>query len=182
VVSDDDRESARDFLSRRGPGPFVAVQLRAADRYRDYPHMEAVVEGLAERCHVLVFSDRPISGFRHDRVTRVYGLELRHAFAIVSECDVVLAPDSSFLHLAGALDIPCVALFGPIDGRLRTADYPRCETLDASDVHPCLPCWRDEFTKCRVTEGRRSQCMADIDPQRVVSRVLGAVPGFRKED
>jgi hypothetical protein len=38
----------------------------------------------------------------YDRVTRVHGLELRQAFAVVSQCDVVLAPDSSFIH-----QMPC---------------------------------------------------------------------------
>lgn len=172
IVSDDEREFARRFLSQTGAGPFVAVQLQAADRYRDYPHLESVVKSLAEQCDVLVFGDRPFSGFEHDRVTRVHSFGLRQAFAVVSQCDAVLAPDSSFIHLAGALDLPCVALFGPIDGRMRTQDYPRCITLDASDVHPCMPCWRDELTKCRVTDGRRSQCMADIDPRKVAHTTL----------
>jgi ADP-heptose:LPS heptosyltransferase len=172
TVSDDERKFARAFLSQKGSGPFVAVQLQAADRYRDYPHLETVVKSLSEHHDVLVFNDRPFSGFDYDRVTRVHGLELRQAFAVVSQCDVVVAPDSSFIHLAGALNLPCVALFGPIDGRMRTQDYPRCITLDASDVHPCMPCWRDEFTKCRVTEGRRSQCMADIDPRKVVQTTI----------
>jgi ADP-heptose:LPS heptosyltransferase len=172
VVSDDERKFARNFLSDKGSGPFVAVQLQAADRYRDYPHLETVVKSLSEHCDVLVFGDRPFSGFDYDRVTRVHGLDLRLAFAIVSQCDVVVAPDSSFIHLAGALNLACVALFGPIDGRMRTQDYPRCVTLDAADIHPCMPCWRDELTKCRVTDGRRSQCMADIDPRKVIQTTL----------
>jgi ADP-heptose:LPS heptosyltransferase len=172
VVSDEEREFGRAFLRQRGTGPFVAVQLQAADRYRDYPHLESVVKSLAEHCDVLVFGDKPFSGFEYDRVTRVYGLELRKAFAVVSQCNVVLAPDSSFIHLAGALNLACVALFGPIDGRMRTQDYPRCVTLDASDIHPCMPCWRDELTKCRVTDSRRSQCMADIDPRKVIQATL----------
>lgn len=172
VVSEDEREFAREFLSHRGSGPFVAVQLQAADRYRDYPHLEAVVKALAEHCDVLVFNDRQFSGFEYERVTRVHGLELRQAFAVVSQCNAVLAPDSSFIHLAGALDLPCVALFGPIDGRMRTQDYPRCITLDAANIHSCMPCWRDEFTKCRVTDGRRSQCMADIDPRKIVQTTI----------
>ena len=56
VVSDDEREFARDFLSHKGSGPFVAVQLQAADRYRDYPHLETVVKSLAQHCDVLVFA------------------------------------------------------------------------------------------------------------------------------
>jgi len=179
LVSEEEQEFARSFLSHRGSGPFVAVQLQAADRYRDYPYLETVVKALAEHCDVFVFGDQPFSGFESDRVTRVHGLELRQAFAVVSQCNVVLAPDSSFIHLAGALNLPCIALFGPIDGRMRTQDYPRCITLDASDVHPCMPCWRDEFTKCRVTDGRRSQCMSDIDPRKVVQTTLKEIERCR---
>ena len=38
-------------------------------------------------------------------------------------CDAVLAPDSSMMHAAGTLGIPCVAFFGPFPYRLRTAYY-----------------------------------------------------------
>jgi predicted SAM-dependent methyltransferase len=172
VVSEEERQFAAEFLLQQGPGPFFAVQLKAADSYRDYDHLETVVKMLAGHGRVLVFHEQPFSGFSYDRVTRVHGLDLRRAFAVVSQCDAVLAPDSSFVHLAGALDLPCVALFGPIDGRMRTQDYPHCITLDASAVHVCMPCWRNEFTKCSVTDGPRSQCMADIDPQRVVKTIL----------
>jgi ADP-heptose:LPS heptosyltransferase len=172
VVSEEERQWAREFLNKTAGGPFAAIQLRAADQYRDYPHLESVAKALAERYHVLIFNERPFAGFEYDHVTRVHGLELRQAFAVVSLCDVVVAPDSSFIHLAGALDLPCVALFGPIDGRMRTQDYPRCITLEAKDLHSCMPCWRDEFTKCRVTDGRRSQCMADLDPRRVIETVI----------
>lgn len=178
VIPELERTAARDLLKQCGNGPFVAVQLQTADGYRDYPHMETVVELLAETCDVLVFHDRPFSSCAHPRVTTLHGLELRRALTLAGCCDVVLAPDSSFVHLAGALDIPCVALFGPIDGYVRTRHYPKCKILDASDSLSCIPCWRNEYSPCRMTAGRRSRCMADIEPRKVVELVRGTIQEF----
>ena len=66
---------------------------------------------------------RPTPGIL--RVIQVQGLDVRRAFALASGCDVLVTPDSVFFHLAGALDLPCVGLFGPTDGRVRGQDYPR---------------------------------------------------------
>jgi hypothetical protein len=175
VIPECERADARDFLRRCGSGPFVAVQLQTADGYRDYPHMETAVGLLAETCDVLVFHDRPFRFLEHPRITKLPGLPLRRAMAIAGCCDVVLAPDSSFVHLAGALDIPCVGLFGPIDGQVRTRHYPKCKILDVSDALPCLPCWRNEYSPCRISAGRRSLCMADIAPRKVARVVLEAI-------
>jgi len=50
-------------------------------------------------------------------------LTFRQSAAVAETCDVIVAPDSSMMHIAGALNVPCVALFGPIDYKIRTAYY-----------------------------------------------------------
>lgn len=41
---------------------------------------------------------------------------IRESIAIVSQCDAIVAPDSVFVHVGAALDIPVVGLYGPFDG------------------------------------------------------------------
>ena len=35
---------------------------------------------------------------------------------MISTCDAIVAPDSVFVHVGAALDIPTVGLYGPFDG------------------------------------------------------------------
>jgi len=149
----------------------VGVQLRSDESYRDYPHMPSLVEALSREHAVLVFDDRPIAGLHFPNTVKVEGRTFREAAALVSGCRAVVAPDSAFVHLAGALGLPCVALFGPTDGAVRTGDYPGCRFVDVRNSLPCVPCWRNEVIPCALTGMRGSPCMEQLSTQRVVAVV-----------
>jgi ADP-heptose:LPS heptosyltransferase len=149
----------------------VGVQLRSDEVYRDYPHMRQLVQAISQDKHVMVFDAEEIQGLNGANIVKIGGLGIRQAFALLSGCDAVVAPDSAFVHLAGAFDLPCVALYGPIDGRVRTKHYPRCKFLDVRNTLGCLPCWRNDRIPCKLTNMRTSICMADIS----IQRVLGAL-------
>ncbi len=151
--------------------PVVGVQLQADETYRNYPHMPALVQALSRRFSVLIFDGRPIEGLDFPNVIKVDRYPLREAFALAGGCDVLVAPDSAFVHLSAALKIPCVALFGPIDGQVRTRNYPLCEFLDVRANLGCVPCWRNETIPCKLTNMRSSVCMGDIEVARVVKAV-----------
>jgi ADP-heptose:LPS heptosyltransferase len=94
---------------------------------------------------------------------------MRKAFALAAACDAIVAPDSSFVHLAAALDVPCVALYGPVDGAVRTKSYPRCVYLDVRKKLGCVPCWRNDKIPCKLTNLRTSACLADIAVHDIVT-------------
>ncbi|MEK9137009.1 MAG: glycosyltransferase family 9 protein, partial [Bacteroidota bacterium] len=102
------------------------------------------------------------------RITKVDDLPMRRAFALAAACDAIIAPDSSFVHLAAAFDIPCVGLYGPIDGHVRTQHYPKCRYLDVRKKLGCMPCWRNEQIPCKLTNMRASVCMVDISIDEIL--------------
>jgi ADP-heptose:LPS heptosyltransferase len=173
TVSDAERAWRDQFFADRGlgRGPIVGVQARTDEIYRDPPHMRAIIEALCREARVVVFGSPAIGDIDGLDVIRIHGLDLRRAFAIASGCDALVTPDSAFFHLAGALDLPCVGLFGPTDGRLRGQDYPQAVTLDARRTLRCIPCWRNETTPCGLTGLRPSACLGEIDPDEVVRAV-----------
>ena len=69
----------------------------------------------------------------HDR------LSFRESAAVVATSDAVLAPDSVWTHVAGALGLPAVALYGSESWMLRTRFYRRTFALTSGKC-PLAPC------------------------------------------
>ncbi|MFN0157370.1 MAG: glycosyltransferase family 9 protein [Bacteroidota bacterium] len=155
----------------------IGIQLRSDEVYRDYPQMQQLVNRLVQDYHVLVFDAETIQGYDDERITKIDGLSMRRAFALASACNAIIAPDSSFVHLAAAFDLPCVALFGPIDGHIRTRHYPQCKYLDSKERLGCAPCWRNEQIPCKLTDMRASVCMADISIDDIFNALTEVLQG-----
>ncbi|WP_333994504.1 glycosyltransferase family 9 protein [Burkholderia cepacia] len=170
-VKDDEREWAVEYLRSMNPDglPVIGVQPFAADSYRNWPHMEKMVETLSQKYCVLVFHHEALEGYQFDNVVKVVE-PLRRSIALASLCERLVVLDSSFLHIAAALKIPTIAVFGAISGRLRTKDYPNIQLLAPSKKEfPCYPCWRHEHKPCHLTNGRESICLRSISVDSVVS-------------
>lgn len=70
---------------------------------------------------------------------------IRKLAALLSRCSMVVCNDSGPMHLAAALDIPTVAIFGPTD---HVAWRPMSE--NASVVRRDMPCWPCSAHKCKI--------------------------------
>lgn len=163
------RERERFFQDRGLRGrSVIGVQVRSDEGYRDYAQMPTLVEALSRKHAVLLFHDTPIAGYDFPDTLKVEGRVFREAALLASGCDALLAPDSAFLHLGAALGVPCVGLFGPTDGAVRTADYPSCRFVDARDELHCIPCWRNEVIPCALTGMRASACLGQDVTQRAL--------------
>jgi ADP-heptose:LPS heptosyltransferase len=154
---------------RLGNKTVIGVQLHSDETYRDYPLMEKLVEQLAKKYTVMLFDSEPISGFEFENVIKIQNLSIRRAFALAQMCNIIIAPDSSFVHFAAAFDIPTIALFGPIDGKVRTKHYPKCTYLSSEEILGCLPCWRNEEIPCKLTGMRTSECMKAIQVSKIIN-------------
>ena len=70
---------------------------------------------------------------------------VRELGALLSCCDLVVCNDSGPMHLAAALDVPTVAIFGPTD---HVAWHPLSE--NAAIVRRDMPCWPCSAHKCKI--------------------------------
>lgn len=94
--------------------------------------------------------------------------------SLCSLMDLMIAPDSSVVHISGALDIPCLAVFGNIDPDLRIKYYSSTRTIYPKDELPCIPCY-DFENPCLYYKDMRledqpvgGECMRKIIPERIV--------------
>lgn len=86
--------------------------------------------------------------------------------AAISHCSVVVTNDSGPLHLATALAVPSVSIFGPTDpGRTVIPGASRVLRKD----HACQPCYQRE---CPLRDHR---CMSEISVDEVFDAAVGLV-------
>lgn len=70
---------------------------------------------------------------------------IRELAALLSRCNMVVCNDSGPMHLAAAMEVPTVAIFGPTD---HVAWRPMSE--NASVVRRDMPCWPCSAHKCKI--------------------------------
>ena len=103
-------------------------------------------------------------------------LTFRQSAAVVNGADVFIGSDSALLHIAGALNVPAVGLYGPFPWKLRTAHCPNTVALQGSGA--CSPCFhhasaslRNHFPdKCPSKDKGYCEVLASIDPKRIVAK------------
>lgn len=178
-ISEEEKEFQADFWKRNSleGQAVIGIQLQAAESYRDYPLMRELVRRISVTYPVLIFYSDTTEIPCGPNIFDPGRLPIRKAFALAAGCRAIVAPDSAFVHLAGALDLPCVLLGGPVDGRLRASDYPKCINVDARRHLKCVPCWRNEVIPCKLTGMRTSACMSAI-PVDEVCRALSRLTGL----
>lgn len=99
-------------------------------------------------------------------------LSLAQLIQHISQAKAVVSVDSGLGHLAAALNIPCVFLYGPTSAQL-TGGYGATQRSLASTLH-CSPCMK---SKCNF-QGDRTQfkvqppCFAEITPDKVKMALL----------
>ncbi len=96
------------------------------------------------------------------------GTSIGEMAAVMKRCEWVVANDSGPLHLAGAVGVKTIAIFGPTDYN-RTAplsDNVRIVSKDAK----CAPCMK------RQCPAGHHQCMKDISAEEIYDIIEGPNP------
>lgn len=185
-VSDEEREwAAVTYPKRDETLPRVGIQIEASAPCRSYSmqRLMIIASTLVNRgCDVFLFAAPGRIQNCHWHYTAISDPSFRNACAVLATCDAVLAPDSALCHVAGALSIPTVALYGPFPWQIRTA-YARSITALHGEA-PCAPCFHHVNTKSgnwpkndQCTGPTTGTCAAldAIDPKRIAAKVMSAL-------
>ncbi len=170
IVTEAERATARDRLKLLGisssapligvhPGASHAVRRWDQDRYGEVI-ADLLRDGAAE---LVIFEEKEgdSAGIASSRAVPRVRTGLREMMALIAECDMMVCSDSGPMHIAEALGVPVVALFG---GSRSEWYGPRGEghSVIQVDEMPCRPC----FDACIFSSAR---CMEGISADRVVS-------------
>jgi len=94
---------------------------------------------------------------------------VRGMAALIERCRVFVGNDSGPMHLAAALDVPVLALFGP-GTPARTAPYmPPHRYVALTNNYPCSPCRQEFFSECEPAASGKPMCLESIDVRRAAA-------------
>lgn len=146
-VTDDEATWAR-VAHPRNPGVRrICVQISASAACRSYPQkmFQEFVEKMIKDGWEVFLMGRPgeIKMAAEANMPPTFkiltdGLTFRQRAAVIATSDVVMAPDSSLLHVAGALGVPAVGLFSVFESHLRVAYNPL--TVGINGTGACAGC------------------------------------------
>lgn len=129
---------------------------------------------VAERdCDVVLFgtageatvSNAIVAGLKKQPIDLTGKTSIAELPALLSRCSVFIGNDSGAMHVAGAVGLPIVAIFGPTDPNGTVPVTPRCTVVQQKTY--CSPC----FLRRCPTDHR---CMKAVTPQMVEAATLGA--------
>ena len=184
VVTEREKIWAEETYPRKSGVQRLVVQAEAKARNRCYPEarISAVVDHFSKldgKWEILLVGEpKSLQVEESDRVKNLtaHGTTFRQSCAVLATADCVLGSDSAMIHVAGALDIPAVGLFGPFLSKLRTAYSPSVEGIDGKGA--CAPCFHhvrrgQEFPAHGPCANKGFCVVLDgIAPKKVIDRVV----------
>ena len=151
---------------------------------KNYPHFGAVARqlvALGYQVAIIGGAEDAVALDQAGKLANLCGMPVWDTICAMQFAALAITPDSAFLHAAGALDKPTLALFGPTPP-IWSQPYPRTTALTFANLCRFLPCWAHEEIRppCGVAVNR--PCLADIAPEEVVALALRKLAGTLNEN
>jgi heptosyltransferase II len=93
---------------------------------------------------------------------------LRRLLAVIAEADLFVTNDTGPMHMANALRVPIVAVFGPTEPKATAPFHPPAWVLKKD-----VPCWPCLYRKCPFDH----RCMTTITPEEAFAACAEALGG-----
>lgn len=164
----------RKFQFLGSPLKKVGIQVTASSPVRTYPPSKflPVISHLTENNYeVYLFGSELQSQeieylVKQSNSNKVFSIvqPLREAIVIASFMNYFIAPDSMFIHIAGAFQIPLLGIYGPFRSSLRMKYFKNAIALDVESG--CSPCFKHGMNPC--PKGDPSPCLNLISSEMII--------------
>ncbi len=171
MMTEEERKWGEDFVKKATGGKkyngLISIHLGSRDPKRTWPqHRVREFVSIARKAGYFSFiyewGASPDS-WNLAGSERVFDYRIRQAAAIMYATDVLVCPDSMMLHLAGALNMKIVSLFGSMPPACRINHYANAIAVVNQQIS-CLGC---VYASC----SNSYYCMSSILPQAVLAAV-----------
>ena len=108
------------------------------------------------------------------------GLSMKVTGALLENCRLFVGNDSGPMHVAAALGVPTIGIFGP-GTPLRTAPMAaRGRVIAVSRDYPCSPCRQNFFRECPPSPSGKPFCLEEIRVEDVEGAAAELLQGARQ--
>lgn len=182
-VSEGDRRQAEETLSFAGARPKtlrIAIGAGASygsakcwppqrfadfvNQFRLHTDTDVILFGTAAEQRVC---DAIATGMKGTSISLVGKTAIAALPALLSRCHLFVGNDSGAMHVAAAVGLPVVAIFGPTDPHGTAPITPRCTVVQEKPY--CSPCF---LRRCPIDH----RCMASVRPEAVEAAARGWFP------
>lgn len=166
-----ERVEAAEFYHERGwdANEIVAVGATSCDKKRAIGRgmLLTLCEGIKRNGMRPVIID---PSFKLDGYDAINGQRISKLMPLIEKVRVAVSVDSGLLHMAGALKVPVVGIFGPTDQEMRMRLY-KGSAIDSRKLVACAPCWYTYHCMKDLNPARHFECLNKIDPNMVIEEV-----------
>lgn len=163
-----------------GSEPLVALapgSVWATKRWPYYPELAAL---LRERARIVIIgsaADAPLAEAIRARVPDAADaagrLSLLESAELIGRCAAIVSNDSAPVHLASAMNVPTVAVFGPTVPAFGFGPVADVNDVAGHDSLACRPCHRHGPKRCPLGHWR---CMGELSAHEVFQTLIRLVP------
>ncbi len=180
---DAERAKVDALLRENSPGnePLVALapgSVWATKRWPYYPELAAL---LREHARVVIVgspADSPLADAIRARATDAIDaagrLSLLGSAELLGRCAAVVSNDSAPVHLASAMNVPTLAVFGPTVPAFGFGPVADVSDVVGHDSLACRPCHRHGPQRCPLGHWR---CMGELSAHEVFQTLTRLIPG-----
>lgn len=101
-----------------------------------------------------------------DKFILSIGKEIKKTAALVSRCNLFISNDTGLMHVAAAVKVSVIAIFGPTDP-VKSMPFFR-HIIIKKDLQ-CRPCYRYRPIACR-----HRRCLEEITPEEVLDKIFAS--------
>jgi ADP-heptose:LPS heptosyltransferase len=165
-----------DQIQSRENTPLIALHIGSGSKKKVWPperfaHLtEKLVQKEGARIIVPIgpADEEPVRAYctlvSSEAITPLPNLPLTTLAAVLKRCSLYVGNDSGITHLAAAVGIPVIALFGPTDPKVWGPRGERVSIIYRESE--CSPCSREEMKQCV-----HRKCLEDITVEEVYDRI-----------
>ncbi len=109
---------------------------------------------------------KPLSNIKNS-VNYIGELSLESSCAVISQADLMISGDSGPLHIAAALNVKSIGLYGSMPVK-RTGCYSN--GINIASTKPCAPCNKRKCKYLKNTNKIYAPCMEEITPDLILEK------------
>ena len=145
--------------------PYGGQSTRIPNKFYPVEKWPDIIEGLRDAGVTVLQFGRKKEGGHLPGTVDFRNIGYRRSAAVLAHCDAMVTHPSGFMHLATALDVPSVTLFGGVEDPL-VGGYE--VNFNMTVDLPCAPCWLPRPCESPV-------CREELSPEKIVNKILEVV-------